>query len=81
MSKDLGLKHVCFKCATKFYDFRKPVPACPKCGADQREKPVAVPKASPRKAPVAKAETTPELGEELEPVADEAEEEDEADDD
>jgi uncharacterized protein (TIGR02300 family) len=38
-AKDLGNKHVCFKCSTKFYDLKKPVPLCPKCGADQRESP------------------------------------------
>jgi len=37
--KDLGTKHTCFKCQTKFYDMKKPVPVCPKCGADQRESP------------------------------------------
>ncbi len=37
MARDLGTKYVCFKCGTKFYDLKKPVPACPKCGADQRE--------------------------------------------
>ena len=37
--KDLGTKHTCFKCGTKFYDMKKPVPVCPKCGADQRESP------------------------------------------
>ena len=36
-AKDLGTKHVCFKCNTKFYDQKKPDPICPKCGADQRE--------------------------------------------
>ncbi|RKH38793.1 FYDLN acid domain-containing protein [Corallococcus sicarius] len=36
-AKDLGNKHVCYKCATKFYDMKKPDPICPKCGADQRE--------------------------------------------
>ncbi len=46
MSKDLGTKHVCFNCATKFYDLKKPVPACPKCGVDQRSKPAAAPKAA-----------------------------------
>jgi uncharacterized protein (TIGR02300 family) len=59
--KDLGNKHSCFKCQTKFYDLRKPVPLCPKCGADQRESPAlkAPPpekraRAAPRKAePVA----------------------------
>ena len=36
-AKDLGNKHVCFKCGAKFYDLKKPDPICPKCGADQRE--------------------------------------------
>lgn len=36
-AKDLGTKHVCFKCSAKFYDLKKPDPICPKCGADQRE--------------------------------------------
>jgi uncharacterized protein (TIGR02300 family) len=38
-AKDLGNKHICFKCGTKFYDLKKPAPVCPKCGADQRESP------------------------------------------
>ncbi len=34
MSKsDRGLKHVCPECATKYYDLRKEVVACPRCGA------------------------------------------------
>lgn len=36
-AKDLGTKHLCFKCSTKFYDLKKPDPICPKCGADQRD--------------------------------------------
>ena len=57
MARDLGTKYVCYKCGTKFYDLKKPVPACPKCGADQREAPVAKPtsaraaKAAPPKEP------------------------------
>jgi uncharacterized protein (TIGR02300 family) len=43
MARDLGTKYVCFKCGTKFYDLKKPVPACPKCGSDQRDAPVAKP--------------------------------------
>jgi uncharacterized protein (TIGR02300 family) len=39
-AKDLGTKHTCFKCSTKFYDFRKPQAICPKCGADQKDSPV-----------------------------------------
>lgn len=38
-AKDLGSKHTCFKCGTKFYDMKKPAAVCPKCGADQRESP------------------------------------------
>jgi uncharacterized protein (TIGR02300 family) len=38
-AKDLGTKHTCFKCGTKFYDLNKPEPICPKCGADQRQSP------------------------------------------
>jgi uncharacterized protein (TIGR02300 family) len=47
MSKDLGTKHTCFKCQTKFYDLKKPAPICPKCGADQRD--VPPPKVTERK--------------------------------
>lgn len=39
MAKDLGTKHVCFKCKSKFYDLKKPAAICPKCGADQRDAP------------------------------------------
>jgi uncharacterized protein (TIGR02300 family) len=34
---DLGRKYTCYSCHTKFYDLNKPVPTCPKCGADQRD--------------------------------------------
>ena len=37
-TSDRGLKHVCPACATKYYDLRREVVACPKCGA----KPLAV---------------------------------------
>lgn len=48
--KDLGNKHTCFKCSTKFYDLKKPMPLCPKCGADQRESPaLKAPPASERR--------------------------------
>ena len=42
-AKDLGAKHSCYKCSTKFYDMKKPDPICPKCGADQRESPALKP--------------------------------------
>ncbi len=31
--QDRGQKHVCPDCATKYYDLKRPVIACPKCGA------------------------------------------------
>jgi uncharacterized protein (TIGR02300 family) len=63
-AKDLGSKHSCFKCSTKFYDLKKPVPVCPKCGADQRESPVL-------KAP---SEKRSRAARPVEPVAPEVEE-------
>jgi hypothetical protein len=77
--KDLGNKHLCFKCGTKFYDFKKPEPLCPKCGADQRQSPAlkAPPAERRQKAP---PKPVPEEAERT--VDDEAEEaEDEEDDD
>jgi uncharacterized protein (TIGR02300 family) len=71
MARDLGTKYVCFKCGTKFYDLKKPVPACPKCGADQREAPSAKPAGRGRAAPPREVEP-----EEV-PAAEEAEAEEE----
>jgi uncharacterized protein (TIGR02300 family) len=63
-AKDLGSKHTCFKCETKFYDLKKPVAICPKCGADQRESPaLRAPPASERRSRAAKP---------VEPVVEEA---------
>ncbi|HET7785458.1 MAG TPA: TIGR02300 family protein [Myxococcales bacterium] len=83
MARDLGSKYVCYKCGTKFYDLKKPVPACPKCGADQREAPVAKPlsaRAARAAAAAPKEAEEPEL-----PATDdeetEEEEEDEKDED
>lgn len=42
----LGVKWNCYSCGAKFYDLNQPEPLCPKCGADQRERP-AVPLKSP----------------------------------
>jgi uncharacterized protein (TIGR02300 family) len=50
MARDLGTKYTCFKCGTKFYDLKRPVPSCPKCGTDQREAPVARPASSRQRA-------------------------------
>jgi hypothetical protein len=84
MSRDLGNKHVCFKCEAKFYDLKKPVPACPKCGADQRDKPAPTVRAGRKSAPVAASrleaaeETEKEAGADAE-LEGEGEPEDEAD--
>ncbi len=70
-AKDLGTKHTCFKCGTKFYDMKKPEPVCPKCGADQRQSPASKPspaaerRSRPAKpvapvAPVEEAEAEPD---------------------
>ncbi len=32
-TSDRGLRHVCPKCATKYYDLKKKVVTCPRCGA------------------------------------------------
>jgi uncharacterized protein (TIGR02300 family) len=69
-AKDLGTKHTCFKCSTKFYDLKKPVPVCPKCGADQRESPAL-------KAPPAEKRARP-APRKLEPEVEPLEGEDEA---
>lgn len=34
---DRGLKHLCPECATKYYDLKKAVILCPKCGAKPAE--------------------------------------------
>ncbi|MBL8915442.1 MAG: FYDLN acid domain-containing protein [Archangium sp.] len=83
-AKDLGSKHVCFKCSTKFYDLKKPDPICPKCGSDQREataKPEgrrsrlsAVPKII---EPIETPEKSEDAEDEIEDVEDEEAEEDE----
>ena len=87
-AKDLGSKHTCFKCGTKFYDFKKPVVICPKCGADQRESPaLKSPPPSEKRSRAAAKPVEPlvdeadavELDEELED--DEDADDDDADDD
>jgi uncharacterized protein (TIGR02300 family) len=34
---ELGSKHECPNCASKFYDLGRSEIVCPKCGADQKE--------------------------------------------
>lgn len=77
MARDLGTKHTCFKCQTKFYDLKKPAPVCPKCGTDQREMPVTT-KADRRRA-AAKAEKVEE--EVVDETTEESEDEDDDEDD
>lgn len=48
---NLGKKWNCFGCGAKFYDFGKPDPLCPKCGANQKEAP-AKPKATKKEKAV-----------------------------
>jgi len=67
--KDLGTKHVCWKCGAKFYDMKKPAPICPKCGSDARQKPASKATAAekrakppPREEPVEEAELGDEAG-------------------
>ncbi len=67
-AKDLGVKHTCWKCGTKFYDLKKPDPVCPKCGAD--------PRAAPASKPAPAAERRRVREEPLEEVAAEIEEAD-----
>ena len=43
-TSDRGLKHVCPECATKYYDLRKAVVLCPRCGSKPRV--AKVPKAA-----------------------------------
>lgn len=35
-TSDRGLKHVCLKCTSKYYDMRMEIIACPNCGAKPR---------------------------------------------
>ena len=86
-AKDLGTKHVCFKCGTRFYDLNKAEPLCPKCGADQRDVPVVKP-ATEKRVRAAARPVAPEPDPEVPAVevdedaeADEEEDEDEDDDD
>ena len=92
---ELGKKYTCYSCHTKFYDLGKPVPLCPKCGADQRdaEDTPIVPTRASRSAAVvveepaeerefsAEGETTAVEGDEDEEIAPVREEEADEEDD
>lgn len=47
----LGTKWACYGCGAKFYDLNQPEPLCPRCGADQREKPKDAPTPPPPPPP------------------------------
>lgn len=75
-AKDLGNKFICYKCASKFYDLKKPEPVCPKCKADQRESPALKPQSEPKRGRLSAVPKTALRPEPEEPeVAAEAEEE------
>ena len=81
-AKDLGNKHVCYKCGTRFYDLRKPEPLCPKCGADQRQSPAVKAPSEKRQRAAARAPAPePEAAEVVEAEADEDAESDDEDED
>lgn len=79
---ELGKKYTCYSCHTKFYDLGKPIPVCPKCGADQRDSedaPVSTPSRSrsrvveePVEEPDFEAETTPAGDEDEEEIVEPA---------
>jgi hypothetical protein len=88
-AKDLGTKHVCFKCGARFYDLKKPEPLCPKCGTDQRQNPALKapaekrrPAPRPAPAPVAAEEEVdaPDLDADEDEDADADDEKADADD-
>jgi uncharacterized protein (TIGR02300 family) len=68
-AKDLGVKHTCWKCGTKFYDLKKPAPVCPKCGSDPRAAPVARPAPPAERRRSAKEEPVEEVADPLEEAA------------
>ena len=83
-AKDLGVKHICWKCGTRFYDLKKPDAVCPKCGSDPRAAPSNKPAPAAERRRAAKEpvqEDLPEPVEEGEDEADEPEEAEEAADD
>jgi hypothetical protein len=59
----LGNKWECFSCGAKFYDLNKPEPLCPKCEANQLERPKVAREVKPRAAPRATRAMAPLLDE------------------
>lgn len=81
-AKDLGAKHVCYKCGTKFYQMKKPEAVCPKCEANQRNSPVNKLATEGRRSRVASLPKViePAEPEEVEALDDEEEEVEELED-
>jgi uncharacterized protein (TIGR02300 family) len=89
---DLGNKHECPSCGTKFYDLGKAEPICPKCGVNVKEYAAAEPALAAqasrrrRKAEVAEdgeaieGEEAPDLSEDLIGEGESAEPDDEEED-
>ncbi len=80
-AKDLGTKHVCFKCGTRFYDLKKPEPICPKCGADQRQSPAVKAPVEKRARPASRPPPPEPEVEAAETEAEDAEADDDTEDD
>ncbi len=62
---ELGSKHQCHQCGTKFFDLNKNPVICPKCGAVQQ---IAAPRTAARAAVPEKEEVEAEQGLELVPL-------------
>jgi uncharacterized protein (TIGR02300 family) len=63
---NLGTKHECYNCGTRFYDLGKPEALCPKCGANQKdadrnEGPAATPAARRKRKAVEIVKTPAEV--------------------
>jgi hypothetical protein len=52
-SQRLGGRHECYACGAEFYDLNKPEPVCPRCQANQLQRPKDEPAA--KAAPATKA--------------------------
>lgn len=85
--KDVGTKRMCASCGTKFYDFGRPEPACPRCGTlfDINAAPAPAPRIEPPVAPapdedeVRRSKLLAGLDDEELEIAGNAEEEDDVD--
>jgi hypothetical protein len=66
---ELGRKYTCYSCHTKFYDLGKPVPLCPKCGADQRDADEAPVYTAPRRGRAAVVVEEPAEDDDFTPAA------------